>query len=162
MSTTLQEVVSSEAHGPPSNFNLISMPLEYNRLNFLDLTNQMNNYNEIYNMNTYAENINNSQYDKIASLDATLKTQLYKLKQQYFLVDYSNHNLSFWKNILYFTLCMMCLTFIIIALFNSKFLTTMAKEPTSKLFGKLDMFFYIIISVISFIYLLDAIFCLVG
>jgi hypothetical protein len=133
-------------------YNSLSLPLEYNKVNYLDITNQLNNYNEIYNMNKYAESVNQIEYDHISTLDANLKTKLYKLKQEYFLVDYANHNMVFWTNVLYFSVCFTCLTLITIAVFNSSFLVEILKDNES-LKGKKDILFYVVIAVLATIYL---------
>ena len=130
-------------------FNSLALPIEYNRSAFLDLTNKLNNYNEIYNMNSYVGSVNNNEYQNISALDSSLKTKLYKLKQEYFLLDFSNHNITFWTNVLYFSMCMICMTLIAIALFNSKYI---AEHATIS--GKKEMLFYITISIISVLYLL--------
>lgn len=130
-------------------YNDLAIPLEYNKNNYLDITNQLNNYNEIYNMNKYAESVNKVEYEHISTLDSNLKTTLYKLKQEYFLVDYANHNTRFWTNIMYFSLCMICITFIVIAVFNSSFI-----KKNEALAPKKDILFYIAIAALAVIYLI--------
>ena len=146
---SISDITDSESVNPQATmYNELALPLEYNKNNYLDITNQLNNYNEIYNMNKYAESVNKIEYEHISTLDSNLKTKLYKLKQEYFLIDYANHNKKFWTDILYFSLCMTCVTFIVIAIFNSSFIKNNEAFKSKK-----DMLFYIAISVLAGIYL---------
>lgn len=86
---------------------------------YLDLTHQLNNYNEIYNMNKYVSNVNTTELDRLAGFNENIKSKVLKLKQDYMLYDTSMKRLSFWTNILYFTIVMVCLVFFAIA-FHSK------------------------------------------
>ena len=132
--------------------------LGFNRLEYLDITNQLNNYNEIYSMNQYVAKINKTEQDSIVSMNSTLKTQLYKLRQMYFLIDYSNHNIKFWTNILYFTTCMICITFICIAFFNSTLCKTILEQK--KMLQKADILFYIALLSLTLIYIIVVIIAL--
>jgi hypothetical protein len=87
-----------------SAFSTIATPLSFNKNKYIELTTQLNNYNEIYNMNKYVSNINKSELDKIVSFNENLKTKILKLKQEYLLNDFGMYNYAFWANIMYFTI----------------------------------------------------------
>lgn len=89
------------------------------RYKYLDLTHQLNNYNEIYNMNKYVSNVNNGELTRLSSFNENIKSKVLKLKQDYMLYDVSMKTISFWTGILYFTLVMTCLVFFAIA-FHSR------------------------------------------
>jgi hypothetical protein len=89
------------------------------KLQYLDLTHQLNNYNEIYNMNKYVSNVNSSEMQRLAGFNENLKSKVLKLKQDYMLYDVSMKKFHFWTNILYFTIVMTCLVFFAIA-FHTK------------------------------------------
>jgi hypothetical protein len=123
-----------------SAFSTIAYPLSFNKLKYIDLTNQLNNYNEIYNMNQYVSNINKSELDKIVSFNENLKTKILKLKQEYLLKDFAMYNYIFWSNIMYFTIIITGIVLAIIAITDIPFLSKNVK--------------IIIMSVIGFLYLL--------
>lgn len=89
------------------------------RYKYLDLTHQLNNYNEIYNMNKYVSNVNSGELARLSSFNENIKSKVLKLKQDYMLYDVSMKTTSFWTGILYFTVVMTCLVFFAIA-FHSR------------------------------------------
>lgn len=100
-----------------STFNTVLPSINYNQNKYIDNTNQLNNLNEIYNMNTYVSNINKSEIDRINDYNRTLKTRILQLKQDYLLKEYKVHNYQFWYNVMYFTIVMAGIALIIIGLY---------------------------------------------
>lgn len=99
-------------------FNKDGLLYEHNRFKYLSNTNKLNSYNEIYGMNKYANDLNIKKNEDLRIYRDQLKNQLYLLKQQYFITEYKNHNISFWINIVYFTLVTISIAIIFIAIFN--------------------------------------------
>ena len=101
-----------------SAFESTSFAIASNKAIYFDLTNQLNNYNEIYNMNKYVSDVNKSELSKISSFNDSLNTQNLKLKQQYLLKDYAINNRKFWINIMLFTIIMSGIALCIIAFYS--------------------------------------------
>jgi len=131
-------------------FHQLALPIQHNKAKYLDLTNQLNNYNEIYNMNKFVDTMNRNEYEQIYPLDQNLKTTLHKLKQENFFLTFSNNNLSTWTNIIYFTICMACIALMGISFFT--FSKIMSSNPF--LVQNKGMIFYVALGVLSVIYLL--------
>lgn len=124
------------------------------RYKYLDLTHQLNNYNEIYNMNKYVSNVNDGELTRLAGFNENIKSKVLKLKQDYMLYDVSMKSIGFWTSILYFTLVMTCLVFFAIA-FHSR-------EVPEGAFTISKTIVIIIICVLALIYVLIVIFSLAG
>ena len=77
--------------------------LQSNKILYLDLTHKLNDYNEIYNLNTYLDGANSTELERLSYTNETLKTRLLKLKQEYLLEDRGVKAYTFRSNILYFT-----------------------------------------------------------
>lgn len=77
--------------------------LQSNKILYLDLTHKLNDYNEIYNLNTYLDGANSTELERLSYTNETLKTRLLKLKQEYLLEDSGVKAYTFRSNILYFT-----------------------------------------------------------
>lgn len=124
------------------------------RYKYLDLTHQLNNYNEIYNMNKYVSNVNNGELTRLSSFNENIKSKVLKLKQDYMLYDVSMKTTSFWTGILYFTIVMTCLVFFAIA-FHSR-------EVPEGAFTISKTIVIIIICALAAIYIVIVIFSLSG
>jgi magnesium-transporting ATPase (P-type) len=97
--------------------NAIKTTLDGNKDQYLDLTHQLNNYNEIYNVNFYLKNMNSLEYERLERANENLKAKVLKMKQEYMLLDYSRHESNMRANIMYTTLLVACIIFILCALF---------------------------------------------
>lgn len=58
---------------------------------FLDMTHQLNNYNEIYSVNSYLNNMNTVEHDRLSRINENIKAKVLKLKQEYLLLEYGKH-----------------------------------------------------------------------
>jgi hypothetical protein len=87
------------------------------KADFIDLTHQLNNYNEIYNLNVYLQKMHNVELDQLSSKDQKMKTTSLKYKQKYFLTDYAVKRYGVLINLMYFTIVVLCSIIIISALF---------------------------------------------
>lgn len=90
---------------------------ETNKIKYLDLTHKLNDYNEIYNVNSYIQENNNMELDRLNSSNNTIKTRILRMKQEYLLNDQSIKEFNFRKNILYFTIVIICIILSIVALY---------------------------------------------
>jgi cytochrome c oxidase subunit IV len=100
-----------------SDFGSILTSIQSNELTYKDSTNQLNNFNEIYNMNTYVSNINKKEIDRINDYNKTLSTRVLQLKQDYLLKEYKVYNYQFWYNVMYFTIVMSGIGLAVIAFY---------------------------------------------
>jgi len=100
-----------------SAFGSVLPSINYNQVRYIDNTHQLNNFNEIYNMNTYVSNINKSEIDRINDYNRTLNTRILQLKQDYLLKEYKVHNYQFWYNVMYFTIVMSGIALAIMAFY---------------------------------------------
>lgn len=95
----------------------IKSSLDNNKDSYLDLTHQLNNYNEIYNVNFYLKNMNTLEHERLERASQNIKTKVLKLKQEYMLMDYSCHEYKMRSNIMYASVIVVAFIFIIIAMF---------------------------------------------
>lgn len=120
--------------------------LDDNKDSYLDLTHQLNNYNEIYNVNFYLKNMNTLEHDRLNIANQNIKAKILKMKQEYMLQDYGVHENKMRTYIIEATTVITCIIFMIIAMFYQ---------------GKLDHTMAIMISIgILIVYLIIVIFLL--
>lgn len=91
--------------------------LDENKDKYLDLTHQLNNYNEIYNVNFYLKNMNTLEFDRLDKANKNIKAKILKMKQEYMLQDYGVHENKMRANIMYTTLIITSIIFIVCTLF---------------------------------------------
>jgi hypothetical protein len=101
-------------------FNIPSDILDNNKNQFLDITNKLNDYNEIDNLNNHLLSANNSELSKLTTFNNQIKTKLMKMKQDYMLMDYSIYEMNMYSNIVIFTIIVMCFLFFIVAKIESR------------------------------------------
>lgn len=87
------------------------------KVDFLNNTHQLNNYNEIYSMNKHVDGIQNIERRKLEGINENLKTRIMKLKQEYMLIDYKRNALIMKSRIMMFSSVVIALCFILAALF---------------------------------------------
>lgn len=132
-----------------SAFGSILPSINYNQVRYKDNTNQLNNFNEIYNMNTYVSNINKSEIDRINDYNRTLNTRILQLKQDYLLKEYRVHNYQFWYNVMYFTIVMSGIALAIMAFYLTN-KEAMSFTIVLVILGVLSVFYLIVLlSVLS-------------
>lgn len=98
-------------------FASIDTALNNNRTTYLDLTHQLNNYNEIYNLNFYLKNMNTLELDKMNKANQNIRAKVLRMKQEYLLMDYGIHEHKMRANILYTTLVVATVIFCVTAFF---------------------------------------------
>lgn len=98
-----------------TSFTIPSDILDNNKNQFLDITNKLNDYNEIDNLNNHLLSVNNTELSKLTTYNNQLKTKLMKMKQDYMLMDYSIYEMNMYNNIIIFTIIVMCFLFFIVA-----------------------------------------------
>lgn len=114
--------------------------LQNNINQFRNSTLDMNNYNEIYNLNSYVYNINVQEKTRLAKTNDTLKSSITKARQDYMLADRQIQSGSFKANAICMSIVTMCSMFLLVGL---------------NMLGKLPSFLlYLLISVILVIYLI--------
>lgn len=93
--------------------------LENNKVMYLDLTHKLNDYNEIYNMNTYVQNTNTQELDRLNTTNNTLKTRILRLKQEYLLTESGKRQWAFRTNLMMFTGIVTGLVVILLTMYSS-------------------------------------------
>lgn len=120
--------------------------LQSNKILYLDLTHKLNDYNEIYNLNTYLDGANSSELERLSYTNETLKTRLLKLKQEYLLEDRGVKAFTFKSNVLYFTAIVVSIVLCLAAVY--------VQGGTGGLSGKMAVIISVVIIVIYFLILL--------
>jgi uncharacterized membrane protein len=67
---------------------------------YLDLTDKINNFNEISNVNDYLHSMNNVELDKLNTFNSVIRSKLLKLKQEYMLNEFGIHEYTMRNNII--------------------------------------------------------------
>lgn len=91
--------------------------LESNKIKFLDITHKLNDYNEIYNVNTYLQGAYGIELDRLIATNDELKTHLLRMKQEYMTNESGINAYRFRINIVYFTIFIICIILMITTLF---------------------------------------------
>jgi undecaprenyl pyrophosphate phosphatase UppP len=91
--------------------------LETNKVKYLDLTHKLNDYNEIYSVNTYLKGNNTVELDRLNAIDNALRAKLMKSKQEYMLREHDIRQNRFRTNVIYFTALVVSVIIMIVALF---------------------------------------------
>lgn len=71
---------------------------------YLDHTHRLNDYNEIYNLNSYLSNATHNDLERIQSINNTIKTRVMQAKQEYMMYEHGASQYRFRVNLLYFLL----------------------------------------------------------
>jgi hypothetical protein len=128
----------------PVNITTHEGNLTSNKNHYMDLTHQLNNYNEVYNVNFYLNNLNNVELDRLQNMEGNIRAKVLKMKQEYLLTDFAINEHRLRSNIIYMGLIVMAIVFLIASFYSGGSL----KGPIA----------FTIISVIVLLYLLIALF----
>ena len=101
------------------NISAVESTLATNKDSYMDLTHQLNNYNEIYNVNFYLNNLNNIELERLKTFEANIKAKVLKMKQEYLLTDFGINEFKLRSNIIYLGLIIMAIVFIIVSFYSS-------------------------------------------
>jgi len=91
--------------------------IESNKNQYLDTTHKLNDYNEIYNLNTYLLRSNTQELDKLEGTNNLLKTRILKMKQEYMLFERDQRMYGFRRNLLYLSTLVVSGLLVVAALF---------------------------------------------
>ncbi len=89
--------------------------LKSSKIKYLDSTNKLNNYNEIYNLNNHLLSTHNQELDSLVTANNQIKTKLMKMKQDYLLQEYAIHEYNMYSNILSFSILIACVAIFFVA-----------------------------------------------
>lgn len=91
--------------------------LESNKNSYLENTHRLNDYNEIYNLNSHLQKSNTLEISRLQSTDNILKSKVLKLKQEYLLLGHDTKVYHFRMNVMYFSAMVLGILFVIAAAF---------------------------------------------
>lgn len=94
------------------NVNEMKTSLNSHKDKYLDLSHQLNNYNEIYNVNFYLNNLNSVEKEKLERTNNNIKAKVLRMKQEYMTLDYSSNENKTRANIIYWTIIVASVLFI--------------------------------------------------
>ena len=100
------------------NLDQMKTILNENKDKYLDLTHQLNNYNEIYNVNYYLKNLNTSETEKLDRSNNNIKSKVLRMKQEYMVLDYSQYENQMRANIMYLTVVVSGIVFILCSMYS--------------------------------------------
>lgn len=93
---------------------------EANINSFKDLTHQLNNYNEIFNLNMYLNNLGSSENTRLTKINENMKSKILMQKQEYMTLDRTVQYSNLRNNLIYFSFIIICIILIIITMFMKK------------------------------------------
>lgn len=112
---------------------------------FVSLTHELNNYNEIFNLNAYMTNSGKQENIKLEKTNEILKGQNMKLKQEFILQDWTISYMALKNNLMYFSISAISIIFIVAGLFLKEVISqTIAVVATAVL----SILFIIIVVVV--------------
>lgn len=88
------------------------------RNNYLKLTDTMNNYNEINNLNNYLGGMNSTEKQQLTAYSNIIRSKILKLKQEYLLNDYGINEYKMRTLIINFSIVAVSATLIFVSLFR--------------------------------------------
>lgn len=103
----------------PVNITTQEENLTSNKNAYMDLTHQLNNYNEVYNVNFYLNNLNSVELDRLQTFENNIRAKVLKMKQEYLLMDYAINEHRLRSNIIYIGLVVMAIVFLIASFYSS-------------------------------------------
>lgn len=80
-------------------------------------THELSNYNEIYSVNFYLQNMNTLEADRLERANNNIKAKVLKMKQEYMLMDYGVHENKMRANIMFTTLVIASIVSILLVMF---------------------------------------------
>ena len=83
---------------------------------FKDNTHQMNTYNEVANLNYYVLSVNKQEEARLDRTNDTLKSAILKARQDYMINERRVELARFKSKVLYFSIIVLCITFLLIGL----------------------------------------------
>jgi hypothetical protein len=87
---------------------------------FKDVTHQLNNYNEIFNLNMYLKNLGTSENSRLTKINETLKSKILSLKQEYMTLDRNINFMALRNNLVYISFVVICFILIIVSMYTKK------------------------------------------
>lgn len=84
---------------------------------FKDLTHQLNNYNEIFNLNIYLKNTGFEERERLTKTNETLKSRIMKFKQEFVLSDRMKAYMTLKNNLMYYSIIVVSLLLVIVGAF---------------------------------------------
>lgn len=103
---------------------IATLAIETEKTNFKDLTHQLNNYNEIFNLNSYLAEQGKSEEIRLMKTNETLKSQVLQMKQTYLGHEYKKNFLDMKSNIVFLTIVTFALMFVLVGLHMKQKLAT--------------------------------------
>jgi len=94
--------------------------IKTNKIQYLNNTHKLNDYNEIDNLNSNLLSANKVEIQRLTVFNDQLKTKVMRYKKDYMLTDYSIHEMSMYNNILSFTIIVVCFLIFCVVQFKSK------------------------------------------
>ncbi len=82
--------------------------INQSKRDYIHLTHQLNNYNEIYNLNKYLDKVQNVEMNTLDTMGNRVKSQSLKLRQEYMLKEFGVNEYIMRNNLMYFTLIVVC------------------------------------------------------
>lgn len=92
---------------------IATLAIDTEKTNFKDLTHQLNNYNEIFNLNAYLAGQGQTEGTRLLKTNETLKSQVLRMKQMYLANDYQQNLYQMKTNIMLTTIIAFALMFIL-------------------------------------------------
>jgi hypothetical protein len=123
--------------------NLQIEGLETQKKIFKDLTHQLNNYNEIYNLNAHLQTAGDSEYQRLFKTNEILKSKIMSLKQEFMLNEWRISYMKIKNNLLYYSVVMIGLIMVMVGIFLKQMI------PLNVL--------VIIVSVLALVYILSVV-----
>lgn len=94
--------------------------IETEKTIFKDLTHQLNNYNEIFNLNLYLQNSGLQERERLTKANETLKSKIMKLKQEYVLQEWKKSYMRLKNNLIYYAMVIISVILIFVGLYLNK------------------------------------------
>lgn len=97
--------------------------IETEKSKFKNITHELNNYNEIFNLNTYMLTTGNKDRTRLEKTNEIMKGKIMKYKQEFILQEWKVSYMKLKNNLIYFSIIVLGLILVITGLFLKKTLT---------------------------------------
>ena len=105
---------------PNQQFEISSDNLTSSRVQFMDITTKLNDYNEINSLNDHLLTSNTQELERLQTFNNQVKTKLMKAKQSYLLTDYGINEYRLNNNLLLFSMFVFCILVLMVTSIQSK------------------------------------------
>lgn len=112
---------------------------------FKDLTHQLNNYNEIFNLNMYLQKLGSTESTRLTKINETLKSKILGYKQEFLMLERDTEYMKLKNNLLYLSAVVICIIMILTGLYLKQKLSLVIASIVSGVIATLYVMYAVLL-----------------